>query len=465
MGGKTECIDGMAGPYPCKNTNLISLLSPLDLACGKMPEKRAKDLDLSDMWGWTDPDSGREFALVCTQTQSVYVEVTDPENPIVLGSLKFSEENYHSIWCDIKTYKNHAYIVSESIFLSQNDGHTWAQGVQVVDLTQLLTDTPCTETPDITPVMRFNGGEGNPFLANAHNIFINEDTGFAYAVGHGTPERHRGREYTISTGQIISPIPYSVCGAEKSGGLYIINLEDPADPKFEACYDDQGYTHDVQCVVYNGPDTKYKGREICFACNEEGPEGSYPDNGKTSVTIIDVTDKSNIKLISRTSYPTAVYTHQGWLTEDHKYFIFDDEVDELRGTVNKTMTYIVDVSNLESIPPIMTYEGRTEASDHNLYIKNKYIYQANYKAGLNVLLPTDISKAEFEEVGYFDILPEDDTKGTTAMWSNYPYFPSGIVGASGTGQGLFLLDVTSVPKEAKEEDSALSMDLFSYFGV
>merc|ERR1712048_1455265 len=201
--------------------------------------------------------------------------------------------------------------------------------------------------------------------------------------------------------------------------------EDPADPKFEACHEDEGYTHDVQCVLYNGPDSKYVGREICFACNE----GSYPQLGTSTVTIIDVTDKSNIFTISTTTYPTAVYTHQGWLTEDHKYFIFDDEVDEIRGTVNK------------------------------------YIYQANYKAGLNVLLPTDISKAEFEEVGYFDILPEDDTKGTTAMWSNYPYFPSGIVGASGTGQGLFLLDVTSVPKEAKVEDEAVSMDLFSYFGV
>merc|ERR1712019_80089 len=455
---KTECVDGMAGEYPCKNTDVLSFLSPLDLSCGEMPE-RMLDSNLIDMWGWTDPDSGREFALVCQQTQSTYVEVTDPENPIVLGSLKFSEENYHSIWCDIKTYKNHAYVVSESIFLSQNDGKTWSQGVQVVDLTQLLTDSPCTETPEITAVTRFNGGDG-PWLANAHNIAINEETGFAYAVGHGTPERHRGREYTLSTGQVISPVPYSVCGGEKSGGLYIINLEDPADPKFEACYEDEGYTHDVQCVLYNGPDSKYVGREICFACNE----GSYPQLGTSTVTIIDVTDKSNIFTISTTTYPTAVYTHQGWLTEDHKYFIFNDEVDELRGTVNKTMTYVANVMDLESVT-ITGYEGRTTASDHNLYTKDGYIYQANYRAGLNVLLPTDLANAKFEEVGYFDIQPEDDAKGTDAMWSNYPYFPSGTVGASGTEQGLFLLDVTSVPKsEVVEEESSFSMDLFSFFG-
>merc|ERR1712048_672727 len=455
---KTECVDGMAGEYPCKNTDVLSLLSPLDLSCGEMPE-RMLDSNLIDMWGWTDPDSGREFALVCQQTQSTYVEVTDPENPIVLGSLKFSEENYYTKWCDIKVYKNFAYIVAESKNLGQNDGKTWAQGVQVVDLTQLLTDTPCEETPEITAVTRFNGGTG-PFIENAHNIFINEDTGFAYAVGHGTPERHRGREYTLSTGQIISPVPYSVCGAEKSGGLYIINLANPSDPQFEACYEEDGYSHDVQCVVYNGPDSRYVGREICFASNE----GSYPEPGTSTVSIIDVTDKSNIVLLSRTTYPNAVHTHQGWLTEDHAYFVFNDEIDEYTNTVNKTMTYVANVMDLEDVT-ITAYEGRTTAIDHNEYIKNGYVYQAHYRAGLNVLKSIDLANAKFEEVAYFDVYPEDDDAEFNGAFSTYPYFPSGIVAVTGMEQGLFLLDVTSVvhPEEADAEENSFSLDLFSLF--
>merc|ERR1712048_1018138 len=36
--GKTECIDGMAGDFPCKNTNLLSMLSPQTLNCGKDAE-------------------------------------------------------------------------------------------------------------------------------------------------------------------------------------------------------------------------------------------------------------------------------------------------------------------------------------------------------------------------------------------------------------------------------------------
>ena len=34
------------------------------------------------------------------------------------------------------------------------------------------------------------------------------------------------------------------------------------------CFDDDGYTHDAQCVIYNGPDEDYQGQEICFNSNE-----------------------------------------------------------------------------------------------------------------------------------------------------------------------------------------------------
>ena len=53
------------------------------------------------------------------------------------------------------------------------------------------------------------------------------------------------------------------------------------NPTFAGCFDDDGYTHDVQCVVYSGPDADYTGAEICFASNED------------TVTIVDVTDKDS----------------------------------------------------------------------------------------------------------------------------------------------------------------------------
>merc|ERR1712176_960465 len=77
-------------------------------------------------------------------------------------------------------------------------------------------------------------------FGKCHNIFINEDTGYLYAVGTNT------------------------C----SGGLHIVDVSDPANPKQAGCFEHAGsssYIHDVQCVVYHGPDTRYKGREICVA--------------------------------------------------------------------------------------------------------------------------------------------------------------------------------------------------------
>ena len=42
-----------------------------------------------------------------------------------------------------------------------------------------------------------------------------------------------------------------------------------------------GYSHDAQCVTYEGPDTEHRGRQICLGANE------------TSLSIADVTDKAN----------------------------------------------------------------------------------------------------------------------------------------------------------------------------
>jgi len=53
-------------------------------------------------------------------------------------------------------------------------------------------------------------------------------------------------------------------------------------------------THDIQCVMYKGPDKRYVGHEICMASNE------------TTVSIQDVTNKANVKVLSHADYPTPV---------------------------------------------------------------------------------------------------------------------------------------------------------------
>ncbi|HEY0674032.1 MAG TPA: choice-of-anchor B family protein, partial [Longimicrobiales bacterium] len=185
-------------------------------------------------------------------------------------------------------------------------------------------------------------------------------------------------------------------------------------------------SHDAQCVTYKGPDVAYQNREICLGSNE------------TMLSIADVTDKKNPKAIARSSYPNVGYSHQGWLSEDHRYFYMDDELDELSGTVTRTRTIVWDLTDLDDPQVAYEYLSPAPASDHNLYIKGDTMYQSNYKAGLRIV---DISnRTKPVEVGYFDTVPYgDDGPGFGGSWSNYPYFKSGNIIVSSMSEGLFVV--------------------------
>jgi choice-of-anchor B domain-containing protein len=364
----TACVDGDATGYACSNVDLQSFLPLAEMGGGEG----------NDIWGWTDAATGKEYALMGRTSGTSFVDISDPANPVYLGDLPTATIN--SSWRDLKTSGDAVFIVSEAA------GH----GMQVFDLTQLrdVTAPPVTFSADTTYTA----------FGNAHNIAINEVSGFAYAVGTDT------------------------C----SGGLHMIDISTPTSPVFAGCFSDDGYTHDVQCVTYNGPDTAFQGNEVCFASNED------------TMTIVDVTDKSNATQISRNRYRRAGYTHQAWLTEDHAYLLMDDELDELNRGVSTT-TYVWDMASLSQ--PVIAGEhvATTAAIDHNMYVKGDHAYQANYRAGLRVLELTDVTNGTLTEVGFFDIYPGSDSAAFNGAWSNYPYFESGIVIVSGIEQGLFVL--------------------------
>jgi len=178
--------------------------------------------------------------------------------------------------------------------------------------------------------------------------------------------------------------------------------------------------------MYKGPDTDYSGREICFNSNGN------------ALIIADVTDKSAPVTIAVAEYPNTAYAHQGWLTEDQRWFYMNDELDEMNKIVDRTRTLIWDMSDLDE--PILADEFYHDngASDHNLYVKGNFMYQSNYHAGLRVF---DVSNPlEPVRVGYFDTAPyADNIYGFGGSWSNYPFFKSGIIAVSSQAEGVFLL--------------------------
>lgn len=372
--GQARCVNGMAADtYACDG---IDMLDHLWL----------EDLGLSfanDMWGWTDPVTGRDYAIVGGTEGTVFVDISRPTDARVVGTLPAHVLDPHRpYWRDIKVYDDHAFVVSEQ------EPH----GMQVFDLTRLRH-----ERGTFTEDAHYAG------FGNAHNINIDTDSGVAFAVGTSTCD----------------------------GGLHMVDVSEPTSPVSAGCYSDHGYIHDTQCVTYSGPDEDYSGREICFNSNA-ADDGNF-------VSIVDVTDKSNPVSIARMPYADDGYSHQGWLVPGQRYFLHGDEADETDHGVN-TRTRIWDMSDLDNPRHIGSFDNETTSIDHNIYTERRLAYASNYTSGLRVYHTGKVRWGKLKEVAYFDLYPENDNASFEGgTWSNYPYFKRDVVGVSSMDRGLYIL--------------------------
>lgn len=365
--GPETCAGGSAGDFSCAGIDLKQrvALATMQGTTG------------NDIWGWVDAQSGSEYALMGMTNGTAFVDVSDPENPVFLGILP--TETVDSSWRDIKVYADHVYIVADG---------AGAHGMQVFDLTRLRTAVP----PETFVADAVYGD-----FADAHNLAINEGTGFAYIVGTNT------------------------CGK----GLHIVDINMPINPMFVACHTDFS-VHDTQCVSYRGPDADHANSEICVSAAED------------RIEIVDVTDNLFPVSISNEVYPDLAFVHQAWLTEDHQFVLVGDEIDELTFGV-PTRTHVFDVTDLDAPAYVFTYEAATASIDHNLYVLGNRVFQANYTTGLRVLEFGDLANSELMEIAFFDTFPDSDAVDFDGAWSVYPYFPSGTIIVSDISNGLFIL--------------------------
>jgi len=365
--GPADCIGGNAADFACSGVSLRA----------RVPLDRMNGTEGNDIWGWVDATTGNEYALMGMSNGTAFVDVTDPENPVFLGRLPTQTQS--SPWRDIKVYQDHAYIVADS---------AGAHGMQVFDLTRLRG---MTAPQDLSPDAVYGD------FGNAHNVAINEDTGFAYAVGSNS------------------------CG----GGLHMIDITIPNNPLFAGCHSSAD-THDTHCVDYRGPDPDHQGAEICASSNED------------HVEIADVTIKAAPQTLAAVAYPQLGFVHQGWLTDDHRFLLIGDELDEANFGV-QTRTHVFDVTDLDAPAYVYAYEASTRSIDHNLYVLGNQVYQANYTSGLRILEFTDLGNQQMTEVAFFDTFPGSDAVNFSGAWSVYPYLPSGNVIVSDVSNGLFVL--------------------------
>ncbi len=412
INGPVSCANGAAAlggrTYACNGVDVMSVVPTCVPAAGQQT-CRSGPLQahrMNDVWGWTDPQTGREYALGGTYYGTAFVDVTDPAAPVVLGNLPTqTQAQQGSVWRDIKVYRNVAYVVSEA------SGH----GIQVFDLTRLRGLAP-------DPTRTFSANTVYRGVGSVHNLVLNEATGFAYAVGFRPGS--------------VQGLP-AACNVP---GFHAVSLADPLNPTFAGCFNDAsietgprtpGYTHDAQCVTYTGPDATYAGRELCFAANED------------VLTIFDVTDKANVRIVSTGNYPSFAYTHQGWLSPDQRYLLLNDELDERNnGATQRTMVF--DVQDLDNPELSFQYQSGLTTIDHNLYTLGRYAYQSNYESGLRILDMAGLATGSMAEVAFFDTYPQSTTANFNGTWSNYPYFASGNVVVSDINNGLFVLRPTTL---------------------
>jgi choice-of-anchor B domain-containing protein len=374
--GQTPCEAGLASGYACENIDLWSHVPPTVFGTASTTT--------NEVWGWTDPLDGKEYVLLGASNGVAFFDISNPLEPFYLGLLPKHTSN--SLWRTLRTFNNYMFVGSEA------NGH----GMQVFDLTRLRS---VANPPEIFTEDAHYAGFGK-----CHTLVIHEESGMLYACGTNT----------------------------FSGGLHIVNVNNPLAPVLAGSYDLDGYTHEAQVMTYNGPDTDYQGDVIVFC---------YNGNNPANLTIVNATDPNDVTTVSITGYPGSAYCHQGWLTEDGKYLLMDDELDEYYNVYSNTRTLIWNVEDLDAPQYLGDFNGPTAAIDHNQYIIDNLSYQSNYTAGLRVIDVTGIEELALQEVAYFDHYPTNDDNVFDGQWMNYPYFASGVIPVTDIDNGMFLLQL------------------------
>lgn len=410
---QSPCSGGTAGGFPCNG---------LDLQGHIRADEMGNADEGQDSWGWTDPSTGLEYAVVALDDGTAFVRLepdANPSNPPTLNYLaRLNTQTSTSLWRDVKIYNNHAYIVSDS-----NGSH----GVQIFDLTRLR---PLTGSPAVTYTKNQADGRYSG-IGSAHNIIINEDTGYLYILG----------------------------SSANSGAPRILDLNtDPENPTVAGNFSSTfGYCHDAQVVVYDGPDPDHQGKEILI--------GSFSNSGK--LQIVDVSTKGTIntsRKISEVSYTKQHYTHQGWFTEDKRFFIVGDEEDEINEPgITKTRTLVFDLQDLDNPVLFYIYDGPFGAIDHNGYVRGNRFYLANYSAGMRIIRIDGLYNLDVNgnpdpvmtEINSFDTYTNNNGTGFHGAWNVYPFFESGNLIVSGFGNanvngdgGLFVIKDPNYDNEA-----------------
>jgi choice-of-anchor B domain-containing protein len=382
-----NCLANSAAGFPCQAVSLLAHLSLQDL----LPSSSRGN----DVWGFTDLNTGREYAFMGLQNGVAVIDVSNPQVPEQIAFAAGSA----TTWRDIKVYQRY------DAAAKRWRAYAYASADQVPDLPIIL---------DLSALP--NGVERVNFAADfraAHNIYlVDADYSFGLPLGNAPPQ-------------------LSVAGAGVNGGNYrLYSLAQPRAPQLLRV-STTGYAHDTSSFVVADQ------RKATQCADATAPRcQAFADFNENTVDIWDVTNAAAPTLLARQSYPNASYVHSGWWTEDGRFLLVHDELDEMNAGLNTTVR-VLDMANLRAPVLAGSWTGPTRAIDHNGFVKGNRYYVANYAEGLTVLDLTDPRAPA--RLGYFDTFPTSSQPAFVGAWGVYPFFASGTLAVADINSGLYLL--------------------------
>lgn len=335
----------------------------------------------SNLWGYVD-EFGNEYTLIGHNAGTSIINITDPTNPLEVEMVPGPTAG-GTIWREIKTYNDYAYVVSE------HTSPSTLTGIQIIDLRGL---------PDsIHYVGRYLWPGVNANNARAHTVSVDWQ-GYLYIQGGS-----------------------ATLGGANSGGIRIFDISDPENPVPLSTFPPR-YVHDV-----------FVQDSIMFAHN------IFDFPGR--VDVINVADRTNPQLITTLIYIGAL-SHTSWPTPDLNYLVTTDEsAGETMKIFDISVLWDSDPNNNDDIVLVSEYIGDPEQIGHEARVRDGYIFLSHYVEGMKVL---DISNpADPVEVGYYDTY-QPSGSGFSGDWGVYPFFPSRNVVVSDIQSGLYIFRFDSV---------------------
>lgn len=240
------------------------------------------------------------------------------------------------------------------------------QGLQIVDLSAL-------PSPNLNYHYYTGDGQIESQLDRIHALHIDTKKGFVYLFG----------------------------GNLFGGAAKVLDLNaDPYNPTYAGTFDALGYIHDG-----------YAENDTLYACH------IYTG----LLSIVDMKNKSNPVLLGTVETP-GKFTHNSWLTDDHKYILTTDE-----DTPSFVTSYdISDPTDIKELDRISPNDGNNSIG-HNTHVRNNWAITSWYTDGVVI---SDVHRPDNMVItGMYDTWPGAGA-GFDGCWGVFPFFSSGTTVAS-----------------------------------